>query len=297
MFLLGLLLLASSSAPALAAEAPGPELQSLVLAERAFARASVETGMREAFLEFLAEDSVIFRPGPVAGRPWFEARPPVEGRLSWEPLFAEVSRDGEFGYTTGPWQFLPAGTEPAYGHYVTVWRKRPDGAWRVAADIGVGHPRPATAGGDLTFSEPPRRGPGNVRAAAPALRGLEALEAADRDFATLAAAEGAERACLEHGAESLRLYREGTPPVVGRDPACRALAERGERTASEPAGLAIADSRDLGFVYGVLEYAGAGEERPPGQGSFLRIWKETEDGAWKLVLDVGLPHPPAPEGP
>ena len=291
MLFLGMFVLAST----LAAEVPGPELQSLVMAERAFARASVADGMREAFLEFLADDAVIFRPGPVEGRQWFEARPPAEGRLSWEPLFADLSRDGDLGYTTGPWQFLPPDGEPSYGHYVTVWRKQPGGEWRVAADIGVGHPRPATAG-DLTFPEPRRSRPSNVRAGSSALRGREALEAAERAFTTLAAEESAERACAEHGADSLRLYREGFPPSIGRDPACRSLAESGERTVSEPSGLAIAESRDLGFVYGTLELLQDGDDRPPLPGSFLRIWKEEEAGSWKLVLDVTLPHPPAKEG-
>ncbi len=40
--------------PAMAADAGA--LDSLVAAERAFARASIEKGVRDAFLEFLAED-------------------------------------------------------------------------------------------------------------------------------------------------------------------------------------------------------------------------------------------------
>lgn len=283
-------------APVLAAAAPGPEMQSLVAAERAFARASVEHGTRKAFLEFLADDAVIFRPGPVEGRQWFEARPPAEGRLSWEPLFAALSRDGGFGYTTGPWQFLPPDGEPSHGHYVTVWSREPGGRWRVAADIGVGHPRPATLAGDLTFAKRPRSRPSNVRAASPAPRGREALQAADRAYAALAAEEGTERSCMEHAADSLRVYREGTTPLVGKRVACRSLADRGERTVSDPAGHAIAESRDLGFVYGTLEFALAGEDSSSRPGSFLRIWKEGGDGTWKLVLDIAIAHPPPPEG-
>src|SRR5262245_34046427 len=36
----------------------------------------------------------------------------------------------------------PAG----FGHYVTLWRKQPDGNWKLALDIGIGHersPKPA----------------------------------------------------------------------------------------------------------------------------------------------------------
>lgn len=294
MLSLGLLLLAS--APALAAGEPEPALQSLVLAERAFARASVERGMREAFLEFLADDAVIFRPGPVPARPWFEALSSVAGRLSWEPLYADVSRGGEFGYTTGPWQFLPEEGQPSFGHYVTVWSKDSNGAWRVAADIGITHARPETVAGDLAFPDSRRRRANTMSDGSAEAGGLEALRVAEHAYASAAAERGAEQACLEHGAESLRLYRNGAPPRVGRGPACRELARRGERATAKPAGLAVADSLDLGFVYGSLEYAAAGEEFPEGPGSFLRIWKETEEAVWKLVLDVGVPHPPAADG-
>lgn len=300
-FAAGLALLLTLGSPRHAsAPAPGkpdPALRSLVLAEQAFARASVERGMREAFLEFLADDAVIFRPGPVLARPWFEARPAEAGRLSWEPLHADVSLAGDLGFTTGPWQFLPAEGEPSYGHYVTVWRRRAGAAWRVVVDIGVEHPRPEIAVGDLTFPKP-RSTRANRAAGSPSEpAGLEALAAAERDFAGLAAEGSAERACQRHAAGSLRLYREGARPLRGRGPACQALARSGERATSRPAGMAVSDSLDLGYVYGTLEFAPAAEGRPAEPGSFLRVWKEAEEGVWELVLDVAVPHPPAPTGP
>lgn len=275
-----------------AAGEPGPAVQSLVLAERAFVRSSVERGMREAFLAFLDDDAVIFRPGPVAGRDWFEARPPVPGRLSWEPLYADVSRAGDLGFTTGPWQFTPPDGEPSFGHYVTVWRRRGDGAWRVAADIGVTHRRPEVLAGDLTYPEPRRAQANQASGSSPESASLEALQAADLAFAALAADQGTEQACLRYGAEALRVYRNGALPLLDRAASCRALAQWGERAGSRPAGQAIADSRDLGYVYGTLEFAPVGEDRPGGPGSFLRIWKLDADGAWRLVLDASVAHPP-----
>lgn len=276
---------------------PAPELQSLVLAERAFARASVERGTREAFLEFLGDDAVIFRPGPVPAREWIEARPAAAGRLSWEPLHADLSLAGDLGFTTGPWQFVPDEGEPSYGHYVTVWRKAAGAPWRLAVDIGVTHPRPEISAGDLTFPEPRSARANRAAGSRPETAGLEALVAAERDFAATAAVEGTEQACRRHAAESLRLYRDGALPVRGRGPACRMLAQRAERAASQPAGTAVSDSLDLGYVYGTLEFAPADGEHPGGPGSFLRIWKTTEEGVWELVLDVALRHPAAPSEP
>ena len=50
------------------------DLDSLIASERAFSRHSVDHGTREAFLAYLAEDGIIFRPLPVNGRRVWEAR-------------------------------------------------------------------------------------------------------------------------------------------------------------------------------------------------------------------------------
>ena len=74
-----------------------------------------------------------------------------------------------------------------------------------------------------------------------------------------------------------------------------------ERSASQPLGSAIARSGDLGYVYGDLEFlpgeGKVGGEGPRGPGSFLRIWKIDDEGDWRLVLDVSIPHPPAQAAP
>jgi hypothetical protein len=82
-------------------------LGSLVEAERAFARTSVQKGIRESFLEFFAEDGINFQPHPVKTREAIlkrlapATRPPVV--LNWEPAYADISRAGDLGYTTGPY--------------------------------------------------------------------------------------------------------------------------------------------------------------------------------------------------
>ena len=40
------------------------ELDAIVQAEKAFSRTSVEKGMRDSFVEFLAADGILFRPEP-----------------------------------------------------------------------------------------------------------------------------------------------------------------------------------------------------------------------------------------
>src|SRR3989441_7013168 len=50
--------------------------------QRAYARAAATKGTRDAFLEFLADDGIIFQPGPVNGKQFWQARTPRKGILT-----------------------------------------------------------------------------------------------------------------------------------------------------------------------------------------------------------------------
>ncbi len=57
--------------PGLAQKADeSPPLGSLVNTERAFARTSEEKGTRDAFMAFIADDGILFRPTAVKGKQW-----------------------------------------------------------------------------------------------------------------------------------------------------------------------------------------------------------------------------------
>src|SRR5580765_7016673 len=119
--------------------------RALAQMERDFAKAAATKGTRDAFLEFLADDGVLFQPGPVNGKKFWTERQPRKGLLSWEPIFADVSRAGDLGYTTGPWEFRPNGADDqpvAFGQYFTIWKKQSDGSWKFVLDRGVGSEKP-----------------------------------------------------------------------------------------------------------------------------------------------------------
>src|SRR3954449_2738641 len=124
--------------------------RALVQMERDFARTAATKGTRDAFLEFLADDGVLFQPGPVNGKKFWTERQPRKGLLSWEPVFADISRAGDLGYTTGPWEFRANGPDDqpvAFGQYFTIWKKQADGGWKAVLDRGVAtekaFPRPS----------------------------------------------------------------------------------------------------------------------------------------------------------
>lgn len=286
----------------LLARAASPDLQadldSLVSAERAFSKTSEEQGIKAAFLAFMAEDSVLFRPGPVLGRPWTEERPAPPGLLTWYPIKADIAKSGELGYTTGPWELRPKGKddpEVRHGNYVTVWRKREDGSWKMVTDIGNVNPKPTSVEtGSL------RLDPAEIqsREGAESPQAAEAsVLAADRAFNAEAQHKGVSAAYAQTLADDSRLLRNGFFPLAGKEAIRSHLASQNTRMSWVPAQAGTSLSGDLGYTYGSYEQAPADPAGEPEKGHYLRIWKKQTGGAWKLVLDIlnPLPPPPAPE--
>jgi Domain of unknown function (DUF6265) len=62
----------------------------------------------------------------------------LAGTLDWDPVIGGVAPGGTLGFTVGTSTWTPPGqTEPGYpGSYLTVWRRQPDGAWKVLFDTG-----------------------------------------------------------------------------------------------------------------------------------------------------------------
>ena len=259
--------------------------ESLVIAERAFARRSVQKGMRDAFLEYLAADGVVFSPLASNGRRVWESRGPVAVTLAWEPVFAEVSAAGDLGYTTGPWEMRPDDPRRpiGYGHFVSVWQKQADGTWRVAVDIGIGHAKPARGLGNVDFT------PGPVHRTRPRATATADLAALDREWTRDARATGAEKAFARRAAPDVRFYRDLVPPVLGRRGACEMMRTVPGVTIWDPQAQEVARSGDLGCTYGILERRGAGDA-PPDSSVYLHIWRRG-GGGWKVALALENPLP------
>jgi len=264
----------------------------MVQAELAFAEAARAKGMKDAFIEFAAPDGILFRRGPVNARElWRRTDPAPTGLLSWHPTYADVARSGELGYTTGPWEFRPQASDEkasGHGHFVTLWRRQPDGSWLFAVDIGIDHAAPAAPDRALKYPESAKKGGGGSERSADAAR--VAVLAAENELAADATANGGGAALLARAAEDIRLYRPGAFPAVGLEAARPALDKEPERRFYVAEGVGAAQSGELGYAYGTYV---AGAER----GSYVRIWKRMkgnwrrEDTEWSVVLDITNPTP------
>jgi len=120
------------------------DLQQMYGAERSFDQIAEESGMKAAFLGFLASDAIVFRPNPVNGIDFWKsqndaAAPTILVRNS---TYADISFNGLLGYTMGSWRSYPKGKRDdlsKFGQFVTLWEKNQDGKFRAAVDVGITH--------------------------------------------------------------------------------------------------------------------------------------------------------------
>jgi ketosteroid isomerase-like protein len=112
--------------------------KSLLKAEQEFAESVARNGVRSAYNSFSASDAIVFRPNPVNARTFYASQP-NDKNVSWTPDYAQVSRSGDWGFTSGA--FVVDGTEKAYGQYLSVW-KAIGGKWELVIDMGTTHNKP-----------------------------------------------------------------------------------------------------------------------------------------------------------
>ncbi len=294
--LFSLVMVCASVAPAAAQDKNrANDLKSMVETERAFSRTSEENGTREAFAAFIGEDGILFRPTAVLGKKWMQEHPlpPSTTRqlLSWQPIFAAVSRAGDLGYTTGPWQFkqdIKDAKPAAFGNFMTVWRKQADGTWRFALDLGISNPEPKAPTPAWQPENSQTGGGSSKRIDSEAAR--SELLNADREFSKASADQGAREAVLLYAAKDVRLFRNNHFPFVGRVAAADALAPLTAEWTWKPSFAGVSVSGDLGYSYGIYELReknGVVSEK----GNYARVWKKVS-GVWKFVVDVADPLPP-----
>jgi len=261
----------------------------MVAAEKAFAKYCVEHGLAESWMEFFADDGVIFRPGPVNSKEFYRPRlptpRPLTATLDWEPRYGDVSRAGDLGYDYGPWNYVAKApkSEEAHGYFFSIWKKQPDGSWKVALDMGAGEVPNATA--DHVFGKPfspARQYKPKVPSSGTPATELERLTEMDRGFAVSARSKGILDTYLALVADDAKTFQKGRAPA-GKD-ALRVFLPAAKDVALTlgPVGGGVAKSRDMAYTYGSYELQENGQTKE--KGFYAHMWKRDEAGGWKIVV-------------
>ncbi|WP_461112178.1 YybH family protein [Spirosoma jeollabukense] len=256
------------------------DYEDLVAAERRFAKAGIDNGIRDAFLANLDEKSVVFvqnqfRPGKAT----YEKSPAGPAKLSWRPNYAEIAKSGTLGFTTGPFELRPRSLEEvpvAYGQFTSVWQKTTTGNWKVLIDFGCTHEKPNQPAPELN---PPIQFATKVMASLDTSvisRELRQVESLFAETARQKSLRDAYQPVLPTS-DSIRLLRENHVPYEGA--AAKRLAESSDQQIDyQPVQTITAPSGDLGFSYGYATFSQIKQ-------AYLRIWRK-RNGHWQLAQEV-----------
>jgi ketosteroid isomerase-like protein len=259
-----------------------PELEKLVETEKAFAKTAETKGTKAAFLEFLADDAIVFNPTAANGKEVWRNRPESPSLLVWNPTYADISSNGALGYTTGDFSFYPkgkTGEATAFGQFFSVWQRQSDGNYKAVLDLGITHPKPATVESAWKAAPVITNNPDSNKPSA---------TAAAQSFFEQAEMNGLSKAYKMFAAEDVRLLREGDAPFLGKKAALERV-KKDKGTIKFSKRLFFVGGGDLAYLSDT--YTLTKEDKSTVKGNFAQVWR-LRNGAWQLVMDVWNLLPP-----
>lgn len=114
----------------------------MIAAEMSFSRVSQEKGTRKALMEYIDSNGVLLRPNsfPLAGADavdFISQANDTAYSMIWQPKGGSIAASGELGYTYGVYTVTPKNKDTVmHGTYVNIWKKQPDGKWKLMLDSG-----------------------------------------------------------------------------------------------------------------------------------------------------------------
>lgn len=253
------------------------DLQSLIDTELAFAQKAQAENSRDAFLQYLSDETVMFMDGGIKiGKKVWQDRRPDSSLLIWTPVFADISASGDFGYTTGPSEYYSSrrkGEEGFYGSYVTMWRRDANQQWKMALDIGV-YPQPLPASKTLHT--------GKTVVAAPDRNGKDAAQDLIKHERIFIKDLSTGKGYGPYISSEARFLRAGFEPVTTALGIAELVKRELAKISYNPVDVVISSAGDMAYVYGRVTI---GVTDKPVQGYYLRIYKK-ENKDWKIVLDA-----------
>ena len=275
----------------LAAQAgPADDFQRMVAAERAFAAATREIGVRDGFLTFFADDAIDVVPvngrlDVIKAKDRLRAQPspslPLLTQLTWEPKWGAISSAGDLGWLTGPYRIHSTqGTDPdRHGAYFSIWRRQSDRTYKIALDIGISTARA------LTF---PDTFPATIAPAAPAAAARVDVRTIEARFAAAASSDLAS-AYRSNLLADARLHRNERSPFAGSDAIVAFMSSTFEHITWAVLHTEAASSGDLAFTAGSYDASAKSSDGRPGsheRGFFVRVWHRTTSGEWKIAFET-----------
>ncbi len=253
-------------------------LQKLIETEKAFAQASIDKGTKNAFLEFLNKESIVFDKSMSVNGLEYWQNVDFKGVNTWQPIQAEIAGSSDLGYTLGSFQFHNNTAEEkpsAFGSFVTLWKKQADNTWKVAVDMIVSHDEVINSNQNVTENYPIFK-PSELKNQVVLAERMVFMN----DHFYWKNAKTSLNPFEPHLSQNIRVYRKNLKPIIGKENAKVFLKKTYDKNLVYTGLKAISSNAgDLVCVYGVI--SGAGKS-----GTYLRIWKQEAKDSWKMVVEM-----------
>ncbi len=255
--------------------------KSLVKAEKEFAASLAKNGAKTAYTTFAAADGLVFRPNPVNAKTFYASQPDSKN-ISWTPIYAKVSRSGDWGFTTGP--YVEKDDKTSYGQYLSIWKVN-GSKWELALDLGTSSNKPLNK---VTpeFIEPkdfykPKFLNDKQRAA-----GADIIATTEKTLNTTLKSYGmpAFAGFLNHDA---RLLFPGYEPMIGKDNILPFFNSMISKITLKTTKVDKADGGDLAYTYGIATVDYKADLRE--SFNYVFIYERQADHNWNIIVQVFTP--------
>lgn len=258
-------------------------VSSLLAAENQFAKLALEKGTVDAVLKVSDQSTLIFRPHPVNAKQfYYKATSDDAGSMKWEPLYAKISRSGDWGFTSGPFSYSINKTEPPiYGQYLSVWHTNNKGEWKLSLDTRISHQRP------VQKQEKNIGDPNNYRffrqLSPNRLKQREDLIVTTDKLLSNTLSKNQDIALESFLAKDSRLLLHGYEPVIGKEEIIKFLNRKDISITTVPLAANRALGSDLAYTYGTALIREKDKET---KYYYIRIWESQEEFKWNVILEI-----------
>ncbi len=249
------------------------QIDSLISAERRFAKYALDVNTKEAFLKFMDTNAIVFNKGVIenAVESWSN-RKVNPAKLIWEPAYAILSASKDIGITTGPWWYKQTmqDTVLAQGHFATVWHKTSAGEWKWIVDLGIDHDQknsPVSNVNAIALTQLTKF----------SLDAKSLMHQAEANLIKDYTANG-KQAFAKVADDNLWFNKNGAYPSYTLGELSTAVNNIPDGIEFKMAGSGISKEGDLGYVYGYASLNGKTE-------NYLRVWKRA-GRKWTLILQT-----------
>lgn len=257
--------------------------KSLVNAENEFEKSIAKIGDKDSYIEYSSVNALVFRPNPVNAKTFYAAQTKGMNEVSWSPNLAKVSKSGDWGFTTGTYQF--GKTDKKYGQYLSIW-KAEGGKWKLAIDLGTESNKPLAKITDR-FVEPKEHvAPKTFINEKEIKAGKDVILTTEKTLNTFLKTHGiaAFGGFLTNDA---RLLFPGNEAIEGKGKVLSFLNGMIGKINLKTTGVDKAAGSDFAYTYGVATVDYKADLRE--SFNYVFVYEKAADASWNLIIQAFVP--------